>query len=401
MAKLRIPVINISEVYHVGDMNVESRGVMHSTSLEGHCLSVSRCPSAWRKIARLGSSETYRLSNVDGVFVDMLALMKDSVVVSDIVKWAENFGLCSKKSLWRAWITDEDGEWRYILCDSRQSAIDEADCCGDYDGEDIPGPNGGSAVEEVVVPVGTQLLADKAGFSSCRQDEDATDLIALLWADEVLGGVIDVDGVWWNEVYDPSSLSAPRGGIFPRALESWNKDRADKLGMLDDFSLLSAGASASVKIVDIASPDDLLLYDSARKGDLENVLRAIDAGADVNYVFKGDRHNGEYSSETAMMAAARTGNLAVVRCLVERGADINLKAMNGHSALYLALTSGGKDKGIAEYLVVNGASMSEINSLSRWHPDEYGIIEKIVEFRMMANKINRNRTQSVDEGFGL
>jgi hypothetical protein len=35
----------------------------------------------------------------------------------------------------------------------------------------------------------------------------------------------DLMGIWWNEDFDPQSLSCPRGGIFP--------ERLDRFGILD------------------------------------------------------------------------------------------------------------------------------------------------------------------------
>lgn len=53
-----------------------------------------------------------------------------------------------------------------------------------------------------------------------------------------------VDGVWWNEEYDPDGYSAPRGGIFPGKVVEWHATQIDfddvddeeELEKLDDLS---------------------------------------------------------------------------------------------------------------------------------------------------------------------
>lgn len=65
-------------------------------------------------------------------------------------------------------------------------------------------------------------------FSRCKQtsgeilDDVALDLIASVYAEDVLR----IDGVWWNDTYDPQLLSAPRGVIVPSMVHTWQAERA-------------------------------------------------------------------------------------------------------------------------------------------------------------------------------
>ena len=66
-----------------------------------------------------------------------------------------------------------------------------------------------------------------------------------------------------------------------------------------------------------------------RVGDVEELRRLADAGADVN---SRDKHG-----QTGLMLAAMRGHTEVVRLLVERGADLNVTAKYKLSALMLAV----------------------------------------------------------------
>ena len=88
------------------------------------------------------------------------------------------------------------------------------------------------------------------------------------------------------------------------------------------------------------SPDaDERLLDAALDGNFSGVRSALDAGANVNA--------RNLYHQTPLMIACVSGNLEVVKYLVERGADITLRDENGDTALdYSELIHPG----IFEYL---------------------------------------------------
>src|SRR5213592_1321904 len=59
------------------------------------------------------------------------------------------------------------------------------------------------------------------------------------------------------------------------------------------------------------------LSEAARKGDAAAVKTLLDAGVDVNTKYRYNR--------TALSYAADRGHVAVVKLLLERGADVNVK----------------------------------------------------------------------------
>lgn len=75
------------------------------------------------------------------------------------------------------------------------------------------------------------------------------------------------------------------------------------------------------------------LYEAARKGDAAEVKAVLDKGADVNAKFR-------YGA-TALFKAAERGHTEVVKLLIERGADVNIKdTFYGAAAISWALQKG-------------------------------------------------------------
>jgi hypothetical protein len=75
------------------------------------------------------------------------------------------------------------------------------------------------------------------------------------------------------------------------------------------------------------------LYEAARKGDAAEVKTLLDKGADVNAKFR-------YGA-TALFKAAERGHTEVVKLLIERGADVTVKdTFYGATALYWATDKG-------------------------------------------------------------
>lgn len=75
------------------------------------------------------------------------------------------------------------------------------------------------------------------------------------------------------------------------------------------------------------------LYEAARKGDAAEVRALLDKGADVNAKFR-------YGA-TALFKAAERGHIEVVKALIERGADVTVKdTFYGATAMYWAMDKG-------------------------------------------------------------
>ena len=88
--------------------------------------------------------------------------------------------------------------------------------------------------------------------------------------------------------------------------------------------LLGRGADPNLK-VDFIAGKETLLHASARNGNVAIVKLLLDAGADVDGVSEG--------GETALFPAAYWARPELVRLLIERGAELNRIDKNGHSVL--------------------------------------------------------------------
>lgn len=246
------PILVIPEVYHLGTLDPARRGSRFSSSYEGHCLSVSRTPHAWMRIARLGDAPLNLLSRENAQFLDMHGLTPENR--EEIAAWAVSVGLASHETLWRSWYVDvETGEWRHFTDADRDDALAEAwgqwDAEGEADlrailadlrtgDEDERPPEGiGGLVEAFPALV---LTAHGRSRAACPGDcGEAFDLCAVMFAEDVLApGHPDLAGVWWNETYEPEHLSAPRGGILPMRLPEFSVAPVDP-GSVDDADLLA------------------------------------------------------------------------------------------------------------------------------------------------------------------
>ena len=202
-----LPIISLDRVFHIGTLAPSDRGAQ-GESLEGHLLSISLAPHAWRRIARLGGNPLHTLSKPGGIrLLDLHAVERDAELRLQVEEWALAEALLERTDLWRAWRYDsEDDAWQYTLHASEDAALAQVD------EEDEPeGPDGSPAVEPCALLVGTPALAAIAQIGNLGE-RDGFDYAATVWTERTQP---DLDGVWWEETYDPAGLSAPRGGIFP------------------------------------------------------------------------------------------------------------------------------------------------------------------------------------------
>ncbi|HEV7891964.1 MAG TPA: ankyrin repeat domain-containing protein [Pyrinomonadaceae bacterium] len=99
------------------------------------------------------------------------------------------------------------------------------------------------------------------------------------------------------------------------------------------LALLALALAASAAAQDTKQALNDQLYEAARKGDAAEVKALLDKGADVNAKFR-------YGA-TALFKAAERGNTEVVKLLIERGADVNVKdTFYGATAISWAMQKG-------------------------------------------------------------
>ncbi len=91
------------------------------------------------------------------------------------------------------------------------------------------------------------------------------------------------------------------------------------------------------------------LLKAAKKGDIEEVRLLLEKGADVN--------SRNMDGWTALMLAAWNGNTETVELLLDEGADVNSKSISGWTALMFAAANGCIKT--AKFLIEKGAEVDE------------------------------------------
>ena len=117
------------------------------------------------------------------------------------------------------------------------------------------------------------------------------------------------------------------------------------------------------------------LYVAAGSGQIEIVRRMLDAGADVNTVVHGDG--------SPLIAAVRSGDVAMIEFLLQRGADVNLAVEGDGNPLICAALMGNVD--VTRLLLDRGARIDEMvpgdeNALiSAARGGEIGVVQLLID----------------------
>jgi hypothetical protein len=204
-----VPVKRFTKLWHVGSLQMADKGIQ-GPSQEGSGLSVSVHPEDWTSIARLGGYPTWNVQRKSNRFLDFHKLTpahRDALQAWGIAK-----GYIVLKP-----------QWELVYYDSELD--DECRCLFDTEEEarrEIPDwleESNHPKITEVVHPCPTPAMMERLQFDTkfC----DAMDMAATFWVEDET----EMDGVWWNDVYAPETLSAPRGVIVRRALPQWTLTR--------------------------------------------------------------------------------------------------------------------------------------------------------------------------------
>jgi ankyrin repeat protein len=107
-----------------------------------------------------------------------------------------------------------------------------------------------------------------------------------------------------------------------------------------------------------ASPNGEILLLVMERQRFDLARQFIEAGADVNYRYPLSRRDSD--GMTPLLYASKWGNIEILRLLVENGANINVQATNGDTALSLARESNNNL--ITNYLLQQGATEIPVNT---------------------------------------
>ena len=173
-------------------------------SQEGCLLSCSNCAEDWSRIARLGAGVEWTiLKNKPIRLLDFHNLSKKTR--KEWLAAAASAELIYPTIQYKVSSTDEEGEEVYSLYGSEKTALAE---CNDHE-----------RPTKINGWVASKKLA--AFWNGKRKIEPIfVETAALVfWAFKTC----KLDGIWWNDIFDPEQLSAPRIGIHPKRIKSVNR----------------------------------------------------------------------------------------------------------------------------------------------------------------------------------
>lgn len=199
---LRAPLITIDRLWHLGSLKQSEKG-SQGPSYEGNLLSVSACPQAWQAIGRFGGRSVHITTRVMRL-LDILTLIygKDTESANlrqQIIEQSLSNGLLQADSVYRYTYYDDELE-QDVHCDFRSQ--DEALLEADGDTDSVQCISGYFASEKLLA-IHRQPSGGIEGI----------DFAVVEWARDK-----GFDGVYWDETLDPLGYSAPRGGLFPKAM---------------------------------------------------------------------------------------------------------------------------------------------------------------------------------------
>lgn len=212
------PTLNFGEVFHVGSLNPQLKGATHNaTSLEGNGLSVSLHPDAWRQIARLGGAPVWALKASQGsAFLNARAMSQPAW--QTVMDWALTQGLVEPTQLIEVSWYDEDAGGRISMQFDVQKADAENDARAEFEEHEDLTPE----VSKADALRATDALNSRIEFAV--DIGMVKDMALTCYVEDVLHGLHGLQGVWWDDVLDVHSYSAPRGVIHHQAIDGWSRN---------------------------------------------------------------------------------------------------------------------------------------------------------------------------------
>ncbi len=113
------------------------------------------------------------------------------------------------------------------------------------------------------------------------------------------------------------------------------------------------------------------LNDAAKEGDLDEVKRLIEEGANIEV--------RDASKSTPLYNAVDGGHRDLAKFLILKGANINVNCENGNTPLHRATVLFGGDKEMAELLIKNGANVNAVDPVGNT-PLHSAVVRGITKF---------------------
>lgn len=218
---MNISLRQFDSLIHIGKLEPSSDSTSRY-SYEGSGLSVSQHPEAWRKIARLAGEAWQVLKRTDNPIslIDYHAIADDPAFKEQVAQFGMTRDLINPATLFKVTTYDCETEEEFS---SLHRSYDDAFVEADEDDDCIMQVDGW---------VATDKLCELSRVSKIDAIS-AFEYTAILYL-ESLG---QADGIWWDDELDISSLSAPRGVIFPSRLSDFQAVQGDQVNVLSTIVL--------------------------------------------------------------------------------------------------------------------------------------------------------------------
>jgi len=137
-----------------------------------------------------------------------------------------------------------------------------------------------------------------------------------------------------------------------------------------------------------AKPNGEILLLAMEKQNFESAKQFILDGVNVNYQYPSSKSYAD--GMTPLLYASKWNNFELVKLLVEKGANVNARAVDGSTALSFAQTNG--NNAISSYLTEHGATESRNNAATP--PQNNGITNvldnRVIDFQRGTYRLSGN-----------
>ena len=130
------------------------------------------------------------------------------------------------------------------------------------------------------------------------------------------------------------------------------------------------------------TPPRASIHRSARQGEVEYIIRHINAGSDVNEV---NNSNGQI----ALHYASTHNHLPIIKILIDNSSNVNLKDKIGMTPLHLAALGGHKEA--TKIIIDSGALLNPINIYR-----ETPLDAALKNFKIDSQKVKLNKKDIAD-----
>jgi hypothetical protein len=216
---MKTKIYTIPHVWHIGNLDrPQNKNNQQGGSQEGcllSCASTLEISEGWEEIARLGGFQKYLIKKENSEFKLLNYYRLTKKEISELSKLGHQNQLITGpiEKFKVSWTTnDEDGEQRrYTICDTKKETLE-------WGTEDED-----RKINKVKSWKATEKLIN---YWQSRNPQDKTidnlsiNVALISYIFEFLKPELNLDGIFWNETFNPDALSAPRIGLFQTKITS-------------------------------------------------------------------------------------------------------------------------------------------------------------------------------------